>query len=78
MDIAAPGVGVYSTIRNGYMTGTSMPSPHVAGLAGLLASQGRTKYQHWSQIRCTAVDLGTRGFDQYCGYGRINAYRAVQ
>ena len=48
VDIAAPGVSIYSTARNGYygyMTGTSMSSPPIAGLAELLASQGRAKYQ---------------------------------
>lgn len=40
LDIAAPGVGVYSSARNGYrdMNGTSMAGPHVAGVAALMMS----------------------------------------
>ena len=41
VDIAAPGVNIYSTHKNGgYATdsGTSMSSPHVAGLAAVLIS----------------------------------------
>jgi len=42
VDIAAPGVAIYSTIpvgTYGYKNGTSMASPHVAGVAALIRSR---------------------------------------
>ena len=41
VDVAAPGEYIYSTLKGGgygYKSGTSMATPHVAGLAGLLKS----------------------------------------
>jgi thermitase len=84
ISVAAPGVSIYSTYWNGsstyaYMGGTSMAAPHVAGLAALLFSQDGTRSNATvrSLIESSADDLGDAGWDQYYGYGRINAYRAL-
>ena len=38
VDVIAPGVDIYSTVKNGYDkdSGTSMAAPHVTGVAGLI------------------------------------------
>ena len=80
VDVAAPGVKILSTIPGGgyeAWDGTSMASPHVAALAGLLAAQGRTATEIRRRIEKTAVDLGAPGKDEHYGWGRIDAQRAV-
>lgn len=82
VDIAAPGVSIYSTRIGGsylYKTGTSMATPHVAGLATLVWSEypGYTNDQVEGRIEMTAVDLGDPGWDQYYGHGRIDAHAAL-
>ncbi|HET7477920.1 MAG TPA: S8 family peptidase [Rubrobacteraceae bacterium] len=80
IDVAAPGINILSTVPGGYeyRSGTSMSSPHVAALAGLLRGQGRGPLATRYRILRTAVDLGPRGKDPYYGYGRINADRATR
>lgn len=77
--------GVLSTVRsaqNGdyyvFWQGTSMASPHVAGVAGLLVSNGLATSQVRDALQQTAVDLGSPGWDQTFGHGRIDAHAALQ
>ncbi len=83
ISVSAPGVDIYSTQLNntyGYSSGTSFSAPIVAGIASLLYSvnSGLTNAQVKSIIELTAEDKGTTGRDNYYGYGRVNAYKAVQ
>jgi len=83
VDVAAPGVSIYSTLIDssyGYKSGTSMAAPHVAGLASLLFAvltdlngDGRLNDEVRSRIETTADSIGSVG----AGSGRINAYKAV-
>jgi len=82
VDIAAPGVSIYNTHKNGgYMSisGTSQAAPHVAGLAALIGARFPiyTTAQVRSAIESTAVDLGAPGTDIQFGAGRINVTPAV-
>jgi thermitase len=81
VDLAAPGKGILSTRRTGgYGTdsGTSFSAPFVSGLAGLLASQGKSANTIRQRMQNTAVDLGPAGKDPRFGHGRINADNAVR
>lgn len=62
-----------------FMPGTSMASPHVAGVAALMlaASPSLTPAQVERILTGTALDLGSPGKDNEYGYGLINAYLAV-
>jgi thermitase len=94
VEVAAPGVNIYSTtptyhvtlndygyaMNYDYLSGTSMACPQVAGVAALIWSQfqNMTRDQVRARLRYTADDLGNLGFDEYYGYGRVNARRAVE
>ncbi len=82
VDVAAPGVSIYSTNLGGgytYKAGTSMAAPHVAGLAALIwsAYPSYTNGQVEGRIEMTAVELGAPGWDPYYGHGRIDAQAAL-
>ncbi|SDT79104.1 S8 family peptidase [Actinoplanes derwentensis] len=85
VDVTAPGSAIISTypaaLGKAYasMNGTSMASPHVAAAAALLKAYQPhlTPDQIELVLEKSAVDLGTKGFDNDHGYGRIDAAAAL-
>ena len=99
VEIAAPGVAVLSTWKDGTnfagpqpfsfagyageyfieANGTSMASPHVAGVAALLmaADPSYTAEAVRNKMNQTALDLGDAGKDKLYGYGVVDASLAL-
>ncbi|HIC94124.1 MAG TPA: hypothetical protein EYP09_07730 [Anaerolineae bacterium] len=83
VDLAAPGVDIASSDRDGIYglwSSTEVAAPHVAGLAALIWSVNPTLTQEEVEdiMKATAVDLGDPGRDDYYGWGRIDADAAVR
>lgn len=81
VELIAPGVSILSTVPGGgyaYYSGTSMASPHVAGVAALVLSANSTltNVQVRSILQGTAENLGLKMEHQ--GYGLVRADLAVQ
>ncbi|MBM4387046.1 MAG: S8 family serine peptidase [Deltaproteobacteria bacterium] len=82
VDIAAPGVQIYSTAKGSTYTtknGTSMATPHVSGGAAVLLAYNPalTNAEVYSKLTSTATDLGDAGWDEYFGWGLLDLYAAV-
>lgn len=82
-DICGPGVDVVSTQWGGgytTMSGTSMATPHLAGVVALIldANPSLSVAQIDEIIETTALELGASGKDNTYGAGRVDAYAAVQ
>lgn len=78
VDVIAPGVDIWSTIKGGYQGGwwgTSMASPYVAGVAGLIFSANPgIDADKVKEIICDTA-TGEYGEEKY---GMVNAKKAVE
>lgn len=82
IDIAAPGTSIHSTLPKGtygLMSGTSMASPMVSGVAALIKANepALNNIEIENRIYSSADDLGVAGKDPYYGHGRLNARKAL-
>ncbi len=78
IDVCAPGNEIISAYPGGglaYSSGTSMASPHIAGIIALLYSDSAKNYSKTdieSMLDANTIDLGTAGWDEYFGEGLVN------
>jgi thermitase len=82
VEVTAPGVGVLSTFSDGsytQMSGTSMSTPVVAGVAAIIwdkyptAAAGDIR----AKLDASVDDLGPPGRDPQFGFGRVNVQKAA-
>mgnify|MGYP001321862623 CR=1 FL=1 len=94
LDVVAPGGNILSTLPNnqtGYMSGTSMAAPHVAGIAALVLSSNQrlNNYEVNNIIESTSQKIRDYNYEttigrpngtwnNEMGYGLVDAYAAVQ
>lgn len=80
--VVAPGVSIFSTWLDtgyAYASGTSMATPMVSGTIALMTQKNSSL--NVNQVKgilwTTSKDLGSSGYDNTYGHGRIDAYSAV-
>jgi thermitase len=82
VEIAAPGVNVLSTVRGGgyaTLSGTSMATPHVSAVAGVLRQvfPADSAAAIRSRLDAAVNDLGPAGRDTSFGFSRVNLCKAA-
>ena len=82
VDLAAPGVSIYSTVgTSGYASysGTSMAAPHVSGVVGLLAAYNpQATAAEIKSALMDSVDVIPAMQNRCVTGGRLNAFKALQ
>jgi subtilisin len=87
VDVAAPGVDILSTYKNGQyakLSGTSMATPMVSGVIALVVGYCRklglqaTPDKIVQMISERSIDMGNQGHDDMFGNGLINVMRLLK
>ena len=81
--ISAPGVDILAPAdggRHAFLSGTSFAAAHVSGIVALLLEHRRSLQPQDAMTALTdnAVDLGAAGRDEDFGFGRADAFAALQ
>ena len=81
--VVAPGENILSAYKDGLyarMTGTSMATPYVSGVAALVLGKtpSLTPAQVVDIIKRSSIDLGATGVDNTYGWGLVSPTRALQ
>jgi subtilisin family serine protease len=82
VSVAAPGVGIWSTVSDireyAPLSGTSMASPHVAGIVALMLSNNPSlTAEEVKKILISTAEPTTELASKVVSSGRVNAYNAL-
>ena len=83
LDLLAPGTNIFCLTTNSWMMdwGTSFSAPQVSGVAALMcALRPELNNQQVQALLCAGAEYPvspTNGWDQYVGWGVLNAYNSV-